>query len=140
MKTYKANSPEFLVAYAETLKQCDMDASKANAMWEKYDEINDCWCLHTSDICLPKLVYHHESVFRLKPKTITINGTELPAPISKKPDHRQVFYVIQADKVSEHYWVGSEFQEKSLKNGKAYANKEDAELVNEFLIKLFTQA
>lgn len=77
MKTYKANSAEFLVAYAETLKQCDMDVAKANAMWEYNNRGNDSWHTSLNRMLITSQEWHEKTILRLKPKTIKINGTNM---------------------------------------------------------------
>lgn len=67
--------------------------------------------------------------FRLAPRTIKVNGVEVPAPEKKFPRHNQTFYLPQLynnEFVSSYTWVGNSYNVSALKKGLVHLDRESA--------------
>lgn len=67
--------------------------------------------------------------FRLAPRTILVNGVEVPAPESEAPKKHTYFFLPDFEMDSmfvEDYWVASQDDNRLLERGLVYLNKEDA--------------
>lgn len=65
----------------------------------------------------------------MKPKTITVNGFEVPEPESEKPDHGQVYFVadpLETKLFRSKKWLGIRFDYKALRRGLIHLDKESA--------------
>lgn len=67
--------------------------------------------------------------YRVKPRTIFVNGVEVPAPESVAPSHLAEYFT--ASPTNEHLtsgssWYGTQLEFKWLERGLVYLNKEDA--------------
>lgn len=70
---------------------------------------------------------HNE--FRLAPRTIRVNGVEVPAPESVAPEKGSTYYIpdIGVDACYyDHIWINDLFDMKTLERGIVYLRKEDA--------------
>ena len=74
------------------------EALIALANGEEVEYTNSCtpsWHeLSVSGISINEIVNPKFSKFRLKPRTITINGVEVPAPFNGELSHKQYAYVL----------------------------------------------
>lgn len=78
--------------------------------------------------------------FRIAPRTILVNGVEVPAPEQAAPDYGATHYVPMpswADFYAERRWDTSDDHIHSLKCGLVYLNKDDA--INRAKAMLITQ-
>jgi hypothetical protein len=78
--------------------------------------------------------------YRLAPRTIKVNGVEVPAPEQAAPDYGATHYVPMpswADFYAERRWDTSDDHIHSLKCGLVYLNKDDA--INRAKAMLITQ-
>lgn len=69
------------------------------------------------------------STFRLAPRTIRVNGVEVPAPEKVAPEKGSTYYIpdIGVDTFYyEHKWFNDRFDLKNLERGLIYRNTEDA--------------
>ena len=68
--------------------------------------------------------------YRLAPRTIFVNGVEVPAPEKVAPKLRYGYFVPnpngEDDLLEDHVWSNSEYDIEMLKRGLVYLNKEDA--------------
>ena len=70
----------------------------------------------------------YEVVYRMKPKTKTINGFEVPMPMDKEPEKDTPYYypsVILESFYDASYYT-STWDERIYKRGLCFSNKEDA--------------
>lgn len=69
------------------------------------------------------------SRFRLAPRTITVNGREVPEPVREAQKTCTPYYVPRLDSaglVVESYWIGSGFDDLMLQRGLIHLTKEAA--------------
>lgn len=68
--------------------------------------------------------------YRIKPKTITVNGIEVPEPIRKEPTKGDTLYFIPVlsspSFYAQVYWNGDETDHHRLKHGLLHHTKEAA--------------
>ncbi len=136
---YKQNSPEFLFAYAETLKKCNSDVLKTNSLWEWCLESGHDWesCSNYESLLSTSSWYQH-IIFRLKPKTITINGIEVPAPLSKHLNAGDIYYGIGQHGPIREQWVHGLNDLSSLALGRVFESESDAERVFNAITQVLT--
>ena len=97
------------------------------------------WEIYLSNICEWETSTNAQEVFyvaaedtqkvRKKPKTININGYEVPEPIREEPNCNDVVWVTSVvnDEIQSVQWYGVEVDYKNLKNGLLHTTKEAAE-------------
>ncbi len=139
-KIYKKNSPEFLIAYAEILKKHNSNVLKVNGMWEwRFGSCNNWESCSYYVIALPFGAWHSHTIFRLKPKTITINGIEYPAPMRDVPDVGGYCFVLGESGVKKYKWASEAADIYSpLATGRAFETEENAQQVFDALTKVLT--
>lgn len=67
--------------------------------------------------------------FRLAPRTIRVNGVEVPAPEMVAPEKGRTYYVpdlAEGDCCYDYTWVNDLFDVRTLERGLVYLTKEDA--------------
>lgn len=68
--------------------------------------------------------------YRIAPRTILVNGVEVPAPEKDAPKDGDRYFspsVTMAHSFSEHYtWDGSDFDQSALDRGVVYLNEDHA--------------
>ena len=68
-------------------------------------------------------------IFSLAPRTITVNGVEVPAPESVAPEEGSKYFNPNAfmdEMFSFEEWIGSASNFRELERGLVYLNKDDA--------------
>lgn len=68
-------------------------------------------------------------VFRIMPKTVMFNDKELPIYETVTPEIGETYFcplLVGRLSYTEWEWANDEFDQKSLKNGLVFLNKEDA--------------
>jgi hypothetical protein len=70
--------------------------------------------------------------YRIKPKTININGFEVPEPLREAPKIGETYYVANTaavrDMPGETYWVNDKADQKWLNLGLCHSTKEAAQI------------
>ena len=89
------------------------------------------WCDESYSDVLGKVVAGtvEPERFRIAPRTIIVNGVEVPAPEAAYPEDGVDFYVpdlAEADLFSEGNWDEAEWDLNALDRGLVYLRKEDA--------------
>lgn len=67
--------------------------------------------------------------FRLAPRTIFVNGVEVPAPERVAPENRESYYTADVwgdDLYADFIWRNDKDDQRALQRGLVYLNKEDA--------------
>ena len=67
--------------------------------------------------------------YRLAPRTILVNGVEVPAPETEAPKHEQRYFISDPtceDGVSEFAWVNDRTDNRCLRLGIVYLDQESA--------------
>lgn len=108
----------FLVAWAD-----------GKAVEMQYPDSN-VWYLVENDQEL-NLFEEPDFKFRIKPRTILINGIEVPEPFRGCLESGQTYWCVHFsydDGYAPDDWDGSKYQANRLKNGAAHLTKEAAEI------------
>lgn len=85
------------------------------------------WSNINKDISIDRL-YKLDGEFRVKPKTHTLNGYDVPAPETDAPEVGTEYWVLDSferDGVCQHSWGGDKCDLFALQNG-LWLSKEDA--------------
>lgn len=103
---------------------------------------SDRWLnLHPSDV-LGKIQYGIDPKnFRIKPKTININGHEVPEPVREPLEYGQFYFipiVDYEDSTSQISWDGGLYDRRNLSRGLIHLTAEAAEAHAKALLS-FTQ-
>ena len=66
--------------------------------------------------------------YRIKPKTKTINGFEVPAPLDKQPELNTEYCIVDVNdhELYRQYRYTCDYDKLQLDRGLAFSNKEDA--------------
>lgn len=115
------NFKEALIAYFQGEK---VEVNYNNQGWS-------CFSKEFSAIPLDALKPFYDASgyeFRLEPRTITVNGVEVPAPEKVAPENGYYYLPLPSkeNRYTTEYWDGSEFDVRVLVEGLVYLNKEDA--------------
>lgn len=124
--------------HAELMEQYAEDARETSSPWERWERKSGAGWVSMSDHPLWLIDAH----YRRKPRTITINGREVPEPMRKAPEIGSEFYL--ADTSSRQLfagseWDGDEFDKRWLSRGLCHSTKEAAIAHAEALLS-FTEA
>lgn len=71
--------------------------------------------------------FDSDSEYRLKPRTININGFEVPEPLRHEPSDGTDYYVLDMSEVSEMKWTYDVIEYQWLKAGIIHLTREAAE-------------
>lgn len=69
------------------------------------------------------------SHMRVKPRTITINGREVPEPLREAPAHEALYWMpalSDEDVVRRVVWHGDNFDRRALQNGQVHLTRQAA--------------
>lgn len=77
--------------------------------------------------CSPLMSFNETVEYRLKPRTININGFEVPEPLRHEPSDGTDYYVIDMSEVSEMKWTSDVSEHQWLKAGIIHLTREAAE-------------
>ena len=123
-------SADLLMQLAREAKE-DKDFYKN---WEVY--IFGGWHTPSSVSRLVSCASEDSSRVRKKPKTININGYEVPEPIREEPNYNDVVWVVSVvnDRIQSVQWDGVEIDHQNLNDGLLHTTKEAAEKHREALL------
>ena len=113
---------DILIAIANGLPLSEVESRHitwANDTWEQLDD------RYYYDI----LKYPHSWKLRIKTKTVTFNGMELPEPVTETPSDMDILYVPRPespDNYVKFHWLNSEYDPLALKKGLIHKTKEAA--------------
>jgi hypothetical protein len=113
--------------HAENMLAYAQDAMETETPWERWERRykgDEHW---ESLKCCPTWIPLTE--YRRKPRTIIINGFEVPEPVREPLEYRQDYYVpsISYDAGADcHNWRGDEYDNEWLKKGLIHLTKEAA--------------
>ncbi len=109
---------ELIMKYAE-IAQHDaepwkhFEVRRKGTVWDKCD--------------MPCCGFHENLEYRLKPRTININGFEVPEPLRHEPSDGTDYYVLDMSEVSEMKWTSGVSEYEWLKAGLIHLTREAAE-------------
>lgn len=123
--------------HAELMLQYAQDAMETDKPWERWEYMPEGELNGRSLTTHPKWLLIHE--YRRKPKTININGFEVPEPVREPLKLGQKYYIPSFDELSENgvdrlYWRGDKFDNIYLKNGMIHVEEGNAILHKEALL------
>ena len=113
--------------HAESMKLYAEDAATHEKPWE-------LWQVDHGDgfnICKLHPQWSTNNKYRRKPRTININGFEVPKPMREKPNMGSNYYTItlnQENVIRKEIWYDFTFDNIMLKNGLCHSTKEAAEI------------
>ena len=112
--------------HAELMLQYAQDAMETDKPWER-------WECCRSDGVWDELSKHpmwtERMGYRRKPRTININGFEVPEPVREPLEDGDIYYLISfADDIYEMEWRGHESGKRWLNLGIIHLTREAAEL------------
>lgn len=106
---------ELIMKYAE-IAQYDAE------LWKYFEADFGCGWV---DVAV--LTFHEAAKYRLKPRTININGFEVPEPLRHEPSDGTDYYVLDMSEVSEMKWTSDVSEYQWLKAGIIHLTREAAE-------------
>jgi len=116
--------------HAENMMAYAQDAMETDKPWERWEympkEFPDKWyqCEGHPSWIIP-------NQYRRKPRTININGHEVPEPVREPLMHGQEYFSVDTwnDKIVENYcWVNDRVDQIMLQRGLIHLTREAAEL------------
>ena len=115
--------------HAELIMQYALDAKtneKPWELWEYKDHVDGNW-QDFNKLNPPN--WFDDIEYRRKPKTISINGFDVPEPVSTPPNEQKRYFVpsvTEDDCYLEHYWDDDSFDRNYLIRGVIHLTKEAA--------------
>lgn len=101
-----------------------MTTDKPWELWQRKDPDSGKW-----RDAWRELQWHPEMQYRRRPKTININGFEVPEPMREAPKQgTQYFIPYLLGQPETHCWYGSSIDKSLLKAGLVHATYEAAEI------------
>ena len=122
--------------HAELMAEYAKDAAETDTPWERWERMflplpERGWEPMNSRTSIANLDY----AFRRKPKTININGFEVPEPMRVKPEKGSKYYLTEVDMGARDIeWDDDETDNRWLKSGICHATAEAAELHRKALL------
>lgn len=114
--------------HADKILQYAEDAQTNAEPWKLWESSTDGvqWCTHkhSHPDWVPEMQY------RRKPKTININGFEVPEPVRKPLQECEIYWVADnvRPELSDYYmWRGDKFDQEALSRGIIHRTKEAAQ-------------
>lgn len=102
--------------------------------------INDCLVYDlgtTEQVPVHNLCVDIPSLWKIKPKTININGFEVPEPLRTKLNYAQTYYIVDLSTsrvVETDHWDDTSMDNRRLEAGLIHLTKEAAEKHREALL------
>ena len=124
---------------ADLLMQLALEAKEDKDFYKNWEDclsyVNE-WQVSEHPAVLFVKALRHPDRIRKKPKTININGYEVPEPIREEPNCNDVVWVTSVvnDEIQSVQWYGMEVDYKNLKNGLLHTTKEAAQMHREALL------
>ena len=94
--------------------------------------------LATREDGMPEAGWNPEYKYRIKPRTVTVHGVELPEPLRVAPMYEDAFWlatVFDGAPFSAR-WTGNDSQMTWLQNGIVHSTREAAEQWREFFLSM----
>jgi hypothetical protein len=123
------------------MKLYALDAIETDKPWERWEQSSGTYRDSTWLPCSGHPTWHKKFIFKRKPKTININGFEVPEPVREPLEYPQEFYLVSTttENLGSMRWGNhNEQQYRWLKQGLIHLTKENAELHAKALLS-FTQ-
>ena len=102
------------------------DAAETDKPWERWEfKGRD----NGFNGCLKHPEWHEHYEYRRKPKTITVNGIEVPEPIREAPKMDEKFFFVDLSLptlTAHHPWKDDAYDRAWLKKGLIHSTKEAA--------------
>ena len=122
--------------HAELMALYAQDAMETDQPWERW-EIRGCGGDPWVD-CARPIAWSHDLQYRRKPRTITINGYEVPEPVTEPPKKEgQSYWVIHPfakEGFRQNFWYGAHSDLAALRHGLVHLTEEAARVHAEALL------
>jgi hypothetical protein len=119
--------------HADLMAEYAKDAQETDKPWERWEYMFTSTC--TWEPCTEAMIWSKHARYRRKPKTININGFEVPEPVREQKglDDFETYYVVDFEFDRGFFnnsgrWEGGHSELKYLKKGLIHLTKEAAEL------------
>ena len=102
------------------------DAAETDKPWERWEFTSNYAGFNK---CLKHPEWNDHFEYRRKPKTITVNGIEVPEPIREELKNLERYYLaypFSEELYSEYYWTGAKPDKLWLENGLIHSTREAA--------------
>ena len=104
------------------------DAAETDKPWERW------MCMHKKDAIWrdefkEHPIWHEDFEYRRKPKTITVNGIEVPEPIREEPKVGEKFFLVNLASptlVNDYSWTQHRYDKVWLNKGLLHLTEEAA--------------
>lgn len=115
--------------HADSMIEYHRCSDKDKQRWQ-FKEYNNDWIdLNKHEIP----AWYENAEYRIKPRTITINGKEYNAPLNVDPEFQNKYWFVanhNVKMVADNYtWNGDTFDMSCLKNNNCFATQEDCQAV-----------
>lgn len=112
--------------HAELMMEYARDAMETDKPWERWEFKfeGDEW----KDL-VDHAIWRIDCEYRRKPKTININGHEVPEPVREPLKMQEIYYaayLFSRDEPVSTIWSGASFDTYCLENGLVHVSKEAA--------------
>ena len=114
--------------HAESMRLYAEDAAETDKPWRRWETSayrgawDQCHCHPQWDLCVH---------YRRKPRTININGIEVPEPLREAPKHNEWFYhasITERSFCAEDQWIGSMGNKNKFNRGLIHSTGKAAEI------------
>lgn len=115
--------------HADLMLQYAQDAMTTDKPWELWEFKNSASCIWSSLAEHPS--WYENLDYRRKPRTININGFDVPEPVREPLEIDEVYYTFNlstSNIAGDTVWDGRSFDLLNLKRGLIHLTKEAAEL------------
>ena len=105
------------------------DAMETDTPWDRWEERDNATVDPWSQ-CKNPLQFFRDVSYRRKPRTININGHEVPEPVREPLKRFRQYYTVDTwnDKIVDEYsWTNDEADQRLLKRGIIHLTREAAE-------------
>lgn len=126
--------------HAELMAQYAQDAMETDKPWERWEYLAIA-CSNTWRKCEGQPAWHFTMKYRRKPRTININGFEVPEPVRELLKDGAEYYIPSLKSSGGHdchNWHGDDYDNLWLAKGLIHLTKEAAQTHAKALLS-FTQ-
>jgi len=117
----KHKHAELMMAYAQDAMETDRPWER----WEYFDKISETWVAFARG----NPVWHDDDLYRRKKRTISINGYDVPEPVTNVLPYESKYYVVDISYLGmygESTWDDDEIDLHRLNHGLIHLDKDAA--------------
>lgn len=138
-KQNQQNKPKTKHVHADLMLEYAKEAMQSDTPWDafEYKDKDGVW-----KDCIGSPSWYKDSSFRKKPKTININGYEVPEPLREAPAGGTMYYYPSTSMAEVSYGCyhsGDNYENSLLKHGLIHLTREAAQLHLEALLSFTSE-